>query len=79
MNPHRSPVRPEQVRAAVAELLGVAVTSVDQVQGSVANQDLAVLLADGARVVLKAGPSAEIAAEAWTCDRLRLLGVPVLK
>jgi hypothetical protein len=58
----------EQVRAALADLLRAAVTSVDHVEGSVANQDFAVVLADGTKLVLKAGPSAEIAAEAWTCQ-----------
>ena len=67
----------EQVRATVADLLGAAVTTVEHVPGSVANQDFAVDLVDGARFVLKAGPSAEIAAEAWTCQRLTVLGVPV--
>ena len=67
----------EQVRATVADLLGAAVTTVERVPGSVANQDFAVNLVDGARFVLKAGPSAKIAAEAWTCQRLTVLGVPV--
>jgi len=67
----------EQVRATVADLLRAAVTSVERVRGSVANQDFAVDLVDGARFVLKAGPAAEIAAEAWTCQRLTVLGVPV--
>ena len=67
----------EQVRATVADLLGAAVTSVERVRGSVANQDFAVDLVDGARFVLKAGPAAEMAAEAWTCQRLIGLCVPV--
>ena len=67
----------EQVRATVADLLGAAVSRIERVPGSVANQDFAVDLVDGARIVLKAGPAAEIAAEAWTGQRLTVLGVPV--
>lgn len=67
----------EQVRAAAADVVGAEVTRVDRLQGSVANQDFVVNCADGARLVLKAGPSAEVAAEAWACRRLTALGVPV--
>jgi len=67
----------EQVRATVTDTVGAAVRRVHRLQGSVANQDFVVDLADGARLVLKAGPSAEIAAEAWACQRLTALGGPV--
>jgi len=43
----------------------------------VANVDFVVDLADGTQVVLKTGPAAEIAAEAWACRRLTALGFPV--
>jgi hypothetical protein len=45
-------------------MVGAAVTRVHRLQGSVANQDFVVDLADRTRLVLKAGPAAEIAAEA---------------
>jgi hypothetical protein len=54
----------EQVSATVTDMVGAAVTRVHRLQGSVANQDFVVDLADRTRLVLKAGPAAEIAAEA---------------
>ena len=61
----------------MAVATGREVTSLQQVAGSVANVDFVVDLGDGARVVLKTGPAAEIAAEAWACRRLTSLGFPV--
>jgi len=61
----------------VATAVGREATTVRQVPGSVANLDFVIGLADATRVVLKTGPAAEIAAEAWTCRRLTDLGFPV--
>lgn len=66
-----------QVRLVVADLLGGEVTRVTRLPGSVANQDFLVESSDASRLVLKAGPEAEIAAEAWACARLVDVGVPV--
>ena len=67
----------ERVRAVVADMLGVEVMRVERLSGSVANQDFGVHLAEGARVILKAGPATEVAAEAWACERLTAAGLPV--
>lgn len=48
-----------------------------RLQGSVANQDFVIEYAEDARLLLKAGPETEIAAEAWACERLVTIGVPV--
>lgn len=61
----------------MAQAIGRAAVSVQQVPGSVSNVDFVVDLVDGTRVVLKTGPATEIAAEAWTCRRLTTLGFPV--
>ena len=61
----------------MAAATGLAATSLQQVPGSVANVDFVVGLVDATRVVLKTGPAAEIAAEAWACRRLTALGFPV--
>lgn len=67
----------EQVRLAVRDLLGREVAGVARLAGSVANQDFVVECRDGSRLVLKAGPATEIAAETWACGRLVELEVPV--
>lgn len=67
----------EQVRSAVAEVLGYEVRRVTRLSGSVANQDFVVESVNDLRLVLKAGPETEIAAEAWACGRLATVGVPV--
>ncbi len=61
----------------MAAATGREATSVLQVAGSVANVDFVVGLVDATKVVLKTGPAAEIAAEAWVCRRLSALGFPV--
>lgn len=68
---------PQRVGALVADVLGVEVSDVSRLQGSVANQDFAVAYGHGLQAVLKGGPDAEIAAEAWACGRLAELGAPV--
>jgi aminoglycoside phosphotransferase (APT) family kinase protein len=65
------------VSAHVAATTGRAVVGAETLPGSVANQDFLVRLADGAAVVLKAGPGSEMAAEAWACRRLSEVGLPV--
>ena len=72
-----APLDQALVREAVALATGREATSLQQVAGSVANVDFVVGLDDGTRVVLKTGPAAEIAAEAWACRRLTVLGFPV--
>lgn len=61
----------------VGAALGREATTIRRVPGSVANVDFVVGLVDATRVVLKTGPTAEIAAEAWACRRLTALGIPV--
>lgn len=70
-------LEPALVRSAVATALGREATTVRRVPGSVANVDFVVDLVDATRVVLKTGPIAEIAAEAWACRRLTADGFPV--
>ncbi|GAB3923389.1 hypothetical protein GCM10011575_01120 [Microlunatus endophyticus] len=60
-------------------VLGVEVTEVDRISGSVANQDFRVDLADGRRVFVKTGPRSELRAEAWAIGRAAAVGVPVPK
>jgi aminoglycoside phosphotransferase (APT) family kinase protein len=67
----------EQVALVVAEVLDVAVSRVTRLPGSVANQDFVIEQAGGPRLVLKAGPEAEIAAEVWACAHLASIGIPV--
>jgi hypothetical protein len=57
----------EQVRATVSAAVGEAVALVRRLQGSVANQDFVATLATGQKMVFKAGPTNEIAAEGWVC------------
>jgi aminoglycoside phosphotransferase (APT) family kinase protein len=79
--PHSLPANasldPALVRAVLTAATGREPTSVRQVPGSVANVDVVVDLVDASTVVLKTGPAAEIAAEAWVCRRLTTLGFPV--
>jgi aminoglycoside phosphotransferase (APT) family kinase protein len=67
----------EHAAATVTTAVGQTTTQIDQVHGSVANQDFIATLADGRKLVLKFGPEHEILAEAWACRRLRSLDVPV--
>ena len=72
-----SSISVEQVRTAVAGALGVSISDVVRLQGSVANEDFVIRVAGGGKMVLKAGPAAEIAAESWACRRLAAAGAPV--
>ena len=72
-----STVSSERVRSVVADLLGHRVARVRVLAGSVTNQDFVVECVGGPPLILKAGPVSEIAAEAWACDRLARLGLPV--
>ena len=67
----------EHVRLLAADLFGLAAVRVTRLPGSVANQDFLIEDAGEPRLVLKAGPAAEIAAEAWACARLASIGMPV--
>jgi len=67
----------EVVTRYVADTVGREVIGVRTLPGSVANQDFLVRLEDASAVVVKAGPRAEMAAEAWACRRLTTIGVPV--
>jgi aminoglycoside phosphotransferase (APT) family kinase protein len=72
-----APLDPALVRAALAAATGREPTTVRQVPGSIANVDFVADLAGASAVVLKTGPAAEIAAEAWVCRRLTARGFPV--
>ena len=67
----------ERVRSVVAGALGREIDRVTSLPGSVANQDFVIECDGGPRLILKAGPALEIAAEAWACDRLTQIDVPV--
>lgn len=71
------PISLDRVAATVSSAVGQPTVDVVTVHGSVANHDFVVRTLDGRRVVLKAGPENEIAAEAWACRHLTSLGVPV--
>lgn len=71
------PIDLDLVQAAVVDALGGAVAGVERISGSITNQDFVVDRGHHPRVVLKSGPRAEVAAEAWTCERLLERGVPV--
>jgi len=71
------PISSEHVRSVVAELLGQNASKVARLPGSVANQDFVIECVDNRRLILKAGPETEIAAEAWACSYLTAVGVPV--
>lgn len=72
--PSRLPHR--RVASALGSYLGTAVTAVEDLPGSVANQDFMVHTASG-DVIVKTGPVGELRAEAWACERLRGEGVMV--
>jgi len=67
----------DQIKPSVVASLGVEVTKVDLVAGSVANLDFRVDLADRRRVFVKTGPRAELVAEAWAIGQAAAAGVPV--
>lgn len=67
----------EHIADAVVGLLGVDVTAVEDVAGSVANQDFRIDLADGRRVFAKVAPHAEVAAEVWALGAASAVDVPV--
>jgi aminoglycoside phosphotransferase (APT) family kinase protein len=67
----------ERVRSVVAAALGDEVGRVTSLAGSVANQDFVIEAVGSQRLILKAGPASEIAAESWACDRLARRGIPV--
>ena len=66
-----------RVQAAAAGLLAVPVTEIVRLAGSVGNQDYRVVLIDGPPVIMKVGPADELAREAWVCQRLTGMGLPV--
>lgn len=57
--------------------MGVGISKVDHVAGSVANLDFGVDLADGRSVFVKTGPRTELVAEAWAIGQVAAAGVPV--
>jgi aminoglycoside phosphotransferase (APT) family kinase protein len=67
----------EQVASLVVDVLDVEVSRVTRLSGSVANQDFVIEHAGEPRLVLKAGPEAEIPAEAWASAQLASIGIPV--
>lgn len=67
----------DQIKPSVEASLGVEISEVDLVAGSVANLDFRVDLADGRRVFVKTGPRAELVAEAWAIGQAAAAGVPV--
>ena len=66
----------EQVRLLVTDLFGGVVGRVKRLQGSVANQNFLIEYGSEPRLVLKAGPVAEIAAEAGRVHDWRASGFP---
>lgn len=75
MDPHA--ITPDDACRAVASALGLPAPSGRRLAGSVTNQDFLVEIGDGSRVVVKTGPAAEVAAEAWALPRARAAGVLV--
>ncbi|GAB3413132.1 phosphotransferase family protein [Flindersiella endophytica] len=66
------------VAAALSGVLGDRVVGVERLAGYVGNQDFMLHTAASGDFVLKAaGHPGELVAEAWACDRVRELGVPV--
>ena len=66
-----------RVQAAASRLLAVPVTEIVRLAGSVGSQDYRVGLLDDPPVIMKVGPADELAREAWVCQRLTGMGLPV--